>query len=68
MTECICGLDEPCPVICETHDVVGHGYPCGECQREWEQANPKKVAEIDRIIRSGQRAWERNKRDGGGNA
>jgi hypothetical protein len=48
---CICGSDEPCVGRCEKHDRDLHGYPCGDCQREWREANPKRAAEIARIAR-----------------
>lgn len=40
MPDCICGADEPCTGRCEKHDRDLHGYPCVECGREWEVANP----------------------------
>ena len=45
-TGCVCGADEPCPVICDRHNTISHGYPCGDCQREWRQANPRTAAVI----------------------
>lgn len=46
MTSCICGADEPCTGKCKKHDRVLHGYPCNECQAEWEQANPRTAKAI----------------------
>ena len=41
MSECICGADEPCEGRCERHGRDLHGWPCGACGAEWEQAHPK---------------------------
>lgn len=30
-------------------------YPCGECQREWREANPKRAAEIERMVNRARR-------------
>ena len=45
-TECICGAPEPCEFTCGKHDRILHGWPCGDCQREWEEANPNTAAAI----------------------
>jgi hypothetical protein len=44
MSMCVCGADRPCNDLCEKHDRVRHGYPCGDCDREWQEANPKTAA------------------------
>lgn len=49
MSACVCGADTPCEHRCPKHDRILHGYPCGPCQREWERANPKTAAAIERI-------------------
>lgn len=48
---CVCGADEPCSSYCGRHNRALHGYPCDECQREWREANPDKVAQIERLVR-----------------
>lgn len=46
MASCICGADVPCMFKCLKHDRVLHGYPCGECEREWEESHPLTAAAI----------------------
>jgi len=38
----LCGV----PDSCDKHGYELHGYPCYDCQVEWEQANPRTVAAI----------------------
>jgi hypothetical protein len=49
VTPCVCGADEPCTGRCEKHDRDLHGYPCGPCGIEWEQANPRTAVAISRF-------------------
>jgi hypothetical protein len=51
LSACVCGADKPCPIICDKHNNVGHGYPCEPCAKEWRQANPNTHAAIAKIAR-----------------
>jgi len=49
VSACICGADEPCTGYCGKHIRELHGYPCGECGREWEAANPATAKAIGNL-------------------